>query len=107
MATSGWKQRFLMIGAFIVSEALTAHAGIIDDVRALVGQNSYSSADARLRDYRARHGVTPEYLEALSWEARGAAAMKQWTQATGYARETRTLSEQLLAKQKLDSDEHL
>jgi len=33
--------------------------------------------------------------------------MKQWSQANNYARETRTLSEQLLLKQKLDSEPHL
>ena len=32
---------------------------------------------------------------------------QQWSQAASYARETRTLSEQLLAKQKLDSEPHL
>ena len=84
-----------------------AGAGIVDDVRAQVGQNSYSAAESELRDYKARHGVTPEYLEALSWVARGAASMKQWSQAANYARETQTLSEQLLTKQKLDSEPHL
>lgn len=87
--------------------ALTAHAGIVDDVRVQVGQNSYSAAEGELRDYRAQHGVTPEYVEAWSWMARGAAAMKQWTQASNYARQTRTLSEQLLTKQKLDAEPHL
>jgi thiol-disulfide isomerase/thioredoxin len=86
---------------------LDAQAGIVDDVRAQVGQNGYTAAESELRDYRARHGVTPEYLEALSWMARGAARMKQWNQAATYARETRTLSEQLLTRQKLDSEPHL
>ena len=87
--------------------ALAARAGIVDDVRVQVGQNSYSAAESELRAYRAKHGVTPEYLEAFSWVARGAAAMKQWSQATNYARETRALSEQLLVRQKLDSEPHL
>jgi thiol-disulfide isomerase/thioredoxin len=91
----------------VVGAALGARAGIIDDVRVQVGQNSYSAAESELRAYRAHHGVTPEYLEALSWVARGAAGMKQWSQAAGYARDTRTLSEQLLAKQQLDSEPHL
>ena len=33
--------------------------------------------------------------------------MKQWSQAANYARETRSLSEQLLTKQKLDAEPHL
>lgn len=80
---------------------------MVDDVRAQVGQNNYSAAESELRDYKAQHGVTPEYLEALSWMARGAAAMKQWSQAASYARETRRLSEQLLTRQKLDAEPHL
>src|SRR5882757_8791945 len=80
--------------------ALSARAGIIDDVRVQVGQNSYSAAESELRDYRAKHGVTPEYVEAWSWVARGAAAMKQWSQASNYAKETRSLAEELLTKQK-------
>ena len=86
---------------------LSAGAGIIEDVRVQVGQSSYSAAESELRDYRARHGVTPEYVEAMSWMARGASEVKQWGQALAYARETRTLSEQLLARQKLDSEPHL
>src|SRR5262245_46295639 len=96
--------KYLVFIALLVP--VTARAGIIEDVRAQVGQNSYSAAESELRDYRGRHGITPEYLEAYSWVARGAAAMKQWNQAAGYARETRKLSEQLLLKQKLDSEPH-
>src|SRR5213594_1010730 len=95
------------VGILLGIASLAARAGIVEDVRAQVGQNSYSAAEAELRDYKARHGVTPEYLEALSWVARGAAAMKQWSQAANYARETRSLAEQLLTKQRLDTEPHL
>ncbi len=95
------------LGALLWLSPASARAGIVDDVRAQVGQNSYSAAEAELRSYKAQHGVTPEYLEALSWIARGAAQMQQWDQAAGYARQTRTLSEQLLTRQKLDSEPHL
>jgi thiol-disulfide isomerase/thioredoxin len=87
--------------------SLLAHAGIVDDVRVQVGQNSYSAAEGELRDYRSHHGVTPEYVEAYSWVARGAAAMKQWGQASRYAQQTQKLSEQLLTKQKLEAEPHL
>jgi len=96
-----------LLAAALLTAPAAASAGLVDDVRAQVGQNSYAAAESELRTYRSRHGVTPEYLEALSWVARGAATMKQWSQAVGYARETRKLSEQLLAKQKLDSEPHL
>jgi thiol-disulfide isomerase/thioredoxin len=98
---------WLLPAALVAALPLGAGAGIVDDVRVQVGQNSYSAAESELRDYRARHGVTPEYLEALSWMARGASALKQWGQAAGYAREARRLSEQLLTQQKLDSEPHL
>ena len=102
----GWKST-VTLGFFIWIVPAGAMASIVDDVRVQVGQNTYSAAEAELRAYRAQHGVTPEYLEALSWMARGAAKMKQWDQASAYARETRSLSEKLLAKQKLDDEAHL
>ena len=107
MAFRNGKWRLIFAEILLGIASLTARAGIVEDVRVQVGQNSYSAAEAELRDYKARHGVTPEYLEALSWVARGAAAMKQWSQASNYARETRSLSEQLLTKQKLDTEPHL
>jgi len=86
-----------------------AQADLIADVRAQLEQNSFSVAESELRAYKAQHGVTPEYLEALSWMARGAAAAKQWDQAAAYASETRTLSEKQLTttKRKLDLEPHL
>ena len=107
MAFRNGTWRLTVVGILLGIASLAARAGIVEEVRAQVGQNSYSAAEAELRDYKARHGVTPEYLEALSWVARGAAAMKQWIQAANYARETRSLSEQLLTKQKLDAEPHL
>ena len=88
---------------------MVAQADLIGDVRTQLAQNSLSAAESELRAYKAQHGATPEYLEALSWMARGAAAMKQWDQAAAYASETRSLSEQQLAttKRRLDSEPHL
>lgn len=86
-----------------------AQADLITDVRTQLAQNSFPAAESELRAYKAQHGVTPEYLEALSWMARGAAAAKQWDQATAYASETRSLLEKQLQTtgRKLDSDPHL
>jgi thiol-disulfide isomerase/thioredoxin len=74
-----------------------------------LAQNSFSAAEAELRSYKAQHGVTAEYLEALSWMARGAASAKQWDQAAAYATETRRLAEQQLAtnKRTLDAEPRL
>ena len=86
---------------------LGAQADLIGDVRAQLAQNSFSTADSELKNYKSQHGVTPEYLEALSWMARGAASTNQWDHATAYASETRRLCEQQLTKRKLDADPHL
>jgi len=99
---------WMAVTAFLlVSFAQTARADLVDDVRTRLAQNSFAAADAEVRDYKARNGATPEYLEALSWMARGEATAKQWDQAASYASETRKLCEAQLAKRKLDAEPHL
>jgi thiol-disulfide isomerase/thioredoxin len=90
-----------------LTSQLTAQADLIGDVRGQIAQNSFTAAETELNSYKSQYGVTPEYLEALSWMARGAAAKKQWEQAAAYATKTRTLCEQQLAKTKLDASPHL
>jgi thiol-disulfide isomerase/thioredoxin len=92
----------------LVTSAL-AGADLIDDVRSQIAQGAFPAAESELNTYKNQHGVTPEYLEALSWMGRGALATKQWDQAATYATEARTLSEQQLttAKRKLDAEPHL
>jgi len=98
----------LIFAAILLRVApLPAQADLIGDVRAQLAQNSFSAAESELSSYKVQHGVPPEYLEALSWMARAAAATNQWDRATAYATETRTLSEQQLTKRKLDADPHL
>ncbi len=93
---------FLLLGA-----GKNVLADLVIDVRTHLMQNSFAAAESELRDYKARSGVTPEYLEALSWMARGEAMAQQWDKAASYAGETRMLCEQLLAKRKLDAEPHL
>lgn len=97
----------LCVSLFSVS--LLGQGDVINDVRAQVGQGAFTAAEAELRTYKAQKGATPEYLEALSWLARGAAAARQWDQAESWAKEARTLSEQQIAgkAKKLDSDPHM
>ena len=90
-----------------VSASLFAQTDLVQAVRSQIAQGSFSAADSDLQRYKASQGVTPEYLEALSWMARGAAASGNWTQATTYATDTRKLSEQQLQKRKLDAEPHL
>ena len=97
----------ILAGILLDTVPIHAQADLIGDVRAQIAQNSFSAAESELKNYKSQHGVTPEYLEALSWTARAAASTKQWDQAAAYASETRRLCEQQLKKRKLDADPHL
>jgi thiol-disulfide isomerase/thioredoxin len=101
------KWPLLFAGILLWVPPIHAQTDLIGDVRAQLAQNSFSAAESELKNYKSQHGVTPEYLEALSWMARGAASTKHWDQATAYASETRRLCEQQLTKRKLDADPHL
>ncbi len=96
-----------ILAGILLGVSAVAQDDLIEDINGLVAQNSFSAAESELRTYKAQHGITPEYLEALSWMARGAAAEKQWGQAAAYASKTRRLSEQQLTKRKLDAEPHL
>jgi thiol-disulfide isomerase/thioredoxin len=93
----------------LVSVALTvsAWAGIVDDVRIALMQNSFSSAESALNSYRNQQGVTAEYLEAYSWMGRAALDQGQYDQAAAYAKQTQTLAQELLKKRPLDAEPHL
>jgi thiol-disulfide isomerase/thioredoxin len=96
-------------GLFLCVLSLSAQTDLVGDLRADLAQNAFVAAGAELKTYKEQHGVTSEYIEALSWMARGAAANRQWDDAANFATETRQLSEQQLttSKRKLDSDPHL
>ncbi|MGB9233467.1 MAG: TlpA disulfide reductase family protein [Terriglobales bacterium] len=96
-----------MAAVLVWAACSQAQSDLIGDVRTQLARDSFSSAEAELGSYKLQHGLTPEYLEALSWMARGAAAGQQWDKAVSYATQTRTFSEQLLAKRKLDAEPHL
>lgn len=80
---------------------------IIDDVRAALAQDNFSVAASELQNYRDRHGVDPQYLEALSWKARASLAANQLDQAASAAKQTETLARELLQKRTLDAEPHL
>lgn len=97
----------VILGFVVLTASSSAQTDLVDDVRGQLERNSFAAADSRLQTYKREHGVTPEYLEALSWMGRGAAAAKQWDKAAAYAGDTRKLSEALLTKRKLDVEPHL
>jgi len=97
---------FRRLAVFVLFSSL-CYAGIIDDVRDSSTKNDFTQAKATLDKYKSQHGVTPEYLEASSWMARDALALKQLDMAETYARETERLSRQQLYNRKLDAEPHL
>jgi thiol-disulfide isomerase/thioredoxin len=99
----------LRLRSFLLLPVLTActWAGVIEDVRGALTQNSFSAAEATLNSYRAQHGVTPEYLEAYSWMARTALEARQYDQATAYAKQTKALVIEQLKQRPIDAEPHL
>jgi thiol-disulfide isomerase/thioredoxin len=91
----------------VVLISTLSFAGITDDVREALARNNGSAAEVELQGYRARQGVTPDYVEALSWMARVSLLSHQLDRADTYARQTETLSRQLLAKRPVDAEPHL
>jgi hypothetical protein len=85
----------------------SAFGGIVDDVRQSLAQSNFAGAESQLKSYQAAKGVTPEYLEALSWMGRAALSMQQYTQADNYARQTLTLAAPVLKKHPINSDEQM
>jgi thiol-disulfide isomerase/thioredoxin len=84
-----------------------AWAGIVEDVRTALARDNFSTADSFLNSYRTKNGVTPEYLEAYSWMARGALSAHDYDHAAAYAKETNTLALEQLKQRPLDAEPHL
>ncbi|HEY6766117.1 MAG TPA: TlpA disulfide reductase family protein [Candidatus Sulfotelmatobacter sp.] len=110
-ATSGQKRHYLDMRyrALLValSISISAWAGIVEDVRGALADNSYTAAQLFLKSYRAKNGVTPEYVEAYSWQARAALSSQDYDQATRFTKETQALIDDQLKTRKLDSEPHL
>ena len=95
------------LAGFVVLVNLSAFAGIVDDVRVALAQNQFRSAESELNRYKRQRGVTPEYLEALSWMGRAALDREQYSQAEGYAKQAQALALQQLKTRQLDAEPHL
>jgi thiol-disulfide isomerase/thioredoxin len=94
-----------LIAIFVLSSS--AWAGIVEDVRGALAQNSFQTADSELKAYQAQNGVTPEYIEAYSWMARAALDARDYDQAAAYAKQTKVLAVEQLKQRPLDAETHL
>jgi thiol-disulfide isomerase/thioredoxin len=95
----------LIAGALFLPLAVAQN--LVRDVRADIGKNDFTAAEARIGKYRASSGVTSEMLEALSWLGRGALATKQLDRAEAYAAQTHKLALEMLKSRRLDADGNL
>jgi thiol-disulfide isomerase/thioredoxin len=76
---------------------------LVGDVR----KADLPAAEKLVADFRARHGITTEYLAAHSWLGRKALAARNYTAADKYSSETYKMAVAQLKRRALDSDEHL
>jgi len=67
----------------------------------------FATAEKGLEQYRGALGITPEYLDALSWIGRGQLGRANYAAAEKNAAEVRRLSLAALAHRKLDAEPHL
>jgi len=86
---------------------LTAAAGIVEDVRFALARNDFQTAASMLAAYRSQRGVDAEYVDALSWVARGELETGDFEQASKAAQEATKLALPLLNNSKLDQQPHL
>jgi thiol-disulfide isomerase/thioredoxin len=87
--------------------AVSGFAALVIDVETAMSRGNFPLAEALLQSYRTQNGVTPEYLEALSWLARGDLMTRQFDKADATAKETEKLAMQSLATRPLDAEPHL
>jgi thiol-disulfide isomerase/thioredoxin len=98
-----------MLGKLIPAGLVTvmAMATVVTDVETAMARGNFPLAEAMLQSYRSQRGLTPEYLEALSWLARGDLITRQFDKADAVAKETEKLAGQSLATRPLDAEPHL
>lgn len=80
---------------------------IVREVRAAIDAKNFPAAQLALNHARKASGITPEWVLAYSWMARGHLAAKHWDEADRYAAETRNFVLPMLKKRKLDDDKLL
>ncbi len=89
------------------SPAVAQTSVIVSQVHTAVNAGDYATAKQQLTLYQNALGVTPEYLEALSWIGRGELKRTHLGAAEENALEVRRLSEEQLKHRKLDAEGHL
>jgi thiol-disulfide isomerase/thioredoxin len=90
--------------ALALAVATPAVAALVEDVQSATMSGNFPAAEAMLDQYRRSAGVTPEWIAAYSWLARGALGAKLWDKAESYALKTHEFALAALKKRKLDAE---
>lgn len=80
------------------------NSAVAVEVKMLAASGNFKAARGDLSQFKAARGLTPDYLEALSWLARGELAAKDYAAAQTDAAEIRKQSLALLTSRKLDAE---
>jgi len=99
--------RWFWLATLAGMSAHVAPSQIAEDVRDALDAHNLARAERYIQADRAKNGVTPELLDAISWLARAELDDKQYSQADRYAEETRKLALEALAKRKMDDERRL
>jgi thiol-disulfide isomerase/thioredoxin len=81
--------------------------GLVPLISSIVSAGNFGAAQNILDQYRRAAGVTPEYIEALSWIGRGELAKNQYDAAERNAAEVRKLCAEQLTHRRIDAEPHL
>ena len=87
--------------------ALAQQVTVVDYVRGVMATGNTAAAQKVLDQYKAAKGVTPEYIFAMSWVARGELGNKRYESAAQYADQVRKLALADLSKRKVDAEPQL
>src|SRR5579871_2592992 len=94
--------------ALALGQIAPSAGDIVSQVRIAAEERNFTLAEHAIQAYRATAGLTPEFLEALSWMSRGALDAKQYDRADNYSAETRKLVGDVLhAGRTLDQEPRL
>lgn len=97
--------RFASIAfAALLAGAVSAAAGIVEDVRLALTRGDFNGAAASIETYRRAHGVSPDGLEAMSWVARAELSKGDTAAAEKWALETYQLAVAETKKHPLSND---
>jgi thiol-disulfide isomerase/thioredoxin len=94
-----------LLGIGLVSSA--AGQSLVREVRGAVAREDFDAARRALNGARGAGAVSPQWLEAYSWLARGYLNAKRYDEAEREAAATRSMALELLRSRKLDDERAL